>query len=129
MKKIVIPFLILCILVVVSCTKETILTMEQEQQLLNEKLIEIETIAESVSCSEVSVWEITPIGSKACGGPTGYIAYSYSINEVNFLNLVSNYTQEQNQFNLKWGIISDCSVPPMPIGVECSNNQPVFIYL
>lgn len=128
MKKLLYLFIGFIIVIAISCSKEDVMTMEQEQQLLNEKLAEIISITNSTNCTDASLWEIIPIGAKACGGPTGYIAYSDTINEVAFLNLVANYTEEQNQFNLKWGVLSDCSVPTMPIGVNCINNQPVFIY-
>ena len=128
MKKLLYLFIGFFIVIAISCSKEEVMTMEQEQQVLNQKLAEIVSIANSSNCTDASLWEISPIGAKACGGPTGYIAYSNTINEVEFLNLVANYTEEQNQFNLKWGVLSDCSVPTMPIGVTCIDNQPVFIY-
>lgn len=128
MKKLLYLFIGFIIVIAISCSKEEVMTMEQEQQVLNQKLAEIVSIASSTNCTDASLWEISPIGSKACGGPTGYIAYSNTINEVEFLNMIANYTEEQNQFNLKWGVLSDCSVPTMPIGVTCIDNQPVFIY-
>jgi hypothetical protein len=42
------------------------------------------------------------IGSKACGGPTGFIAYSLKLNTTDFLDKVEKYTNSQKRFNNKW---------------------------
>ena len=123
--------LVLVILVIInsfmSCTGQSS-SQEEEWQALVEQHDSIVLIANSETCIDSDNWAFTAIGSKACGGPTGYIAYSLNIDTENFLNQVDNYTAAQNVFNLKWGIISDCSVPIMPNDVICVNGNTEFIY-
>jgi len=33
-----------------------------------------------------------------------------------------------SEFNEKWGIISDCSIPSQPNAVICENGNPVLEY-
>ena len=47
---------------------------------------EIETLAKSVVCENSDEWNFVSFGSKACGGPQGYIAYSGQINVENFFS-------------------------------------------
>src|SRR5699024_8797860 len=77
---------------------------------------------------ESSEWNFSSFGSKACGGPVGFIAYSTKIDVELFLEKVEKHKIEQKKFNEKWGIISDCSVPPEPTGVICKDGEPSFIY-
>ena len=79
----------------------------------------LEKISTIVVCTDASEWQFVAIGSKACGGPTGYLPYHKSIIVKDFLEQVANYSALQNAYNKKWGVISDCSIVPMPKGVEC----------
>lgn len=106
----------------------TDLTQEQELALLQKKYDKIISLSESNQCTNSEDWLITAIGAKACGGPTGFIAYSKNLDTVNFLNLVTAYTANQKTYNQKWGVISDCSIPPSPSSIKCENNLPVFVY-
>ena len=81
----------------------------------------------SYSCNNASDWDFTAYGSKACGGPQGYIAYPKEI-EAAFLQKVKAYTEAERAYNLKWEIISTCDVTREPIGVECLNGYPVLKY-
>ncbi|WP_299220969.1 hypothetical protein [uncultured Aquimarina sp.] len=100
-----------------SCNDDddTTSSMEQEQQVLVAMLNEIQTIANSTSCIDATNWTYTAIGAKACGGPKDYIAYSTTIDVEDFLKKVNAYTDLEDVFNKKWGIISDCSIEPKPI--------------
>ncbi|QVY64413.1 hypothetical protein [Polaribacter sp. Q13] len=89
---------------------------------------EIQNLSYSVSCSNAADWLITEYGAKACGGPQGFIAYSSSIDTVSFLQKIETYTQAEKDFNFKYGVVSDCSIPSAPISVECQNGFPVFTY-
>ncbi len=107
---------------------EGVLTQEQELQNLSDKLLEIETLAESVSCEDSETWSFTAYGSRACGGPSGYLAYSNTIDTDNFLKLVKEYTIAEDAFNKKWSISSICSMVPEPIGVICKNGVAALLY-
>jgi len=103
-------------------------TIEYDLAILDTLLAEIKEIAESVECQNANEWKFTAIGSKACGGPTGYIAYSEKIDETEFLELVDAYTKAMNDFNIKWGIFSTCDVEPAPKSVSCVDGKAVLNY-
>ena len=58
----------------------------------------------------------------------GYIAYSKNIDTASFLEKIEKYTKAEKEFNIKWSIISDCSLAAVPITVECQNGYPTLIY-
>jgi len=103
-------------------------TIEHDRAVLDTLLTEIKDIAESVTCENADEWKFTRIGSKACGGPTGYIAYSDKIDEAKFLEKVQAYTIAEADFNRKWGIISDCAIEPEPKSLSCVDGKAVLNY-
>ena len=103
-------------------------SQEQEAQNLEKMHAEILSLAVSKQCENPADWNFTPIGSKACGGPTGFIAYSLKLNTTDFLDKVEKYTNSQKEFNNKWGIISTCDVPPSPTSIKCVNNTAELVY-
>lgn len=110
-----------------SCNTKN-LTQEQQAPTLNQMFSAIEEMATSKKCVDASKWTFTSYGSKACGGPTGFIAYSTEIDTELFLKKIEEHKVAQEKFNEKWGIISDCSLPPQPTEVACKNGKPVLIY-
>jgi hypothetical protein len=111
-----------------SCSDSEGVTQEQEAQILNQMFSEIENLASNVNCNNSSQWAFTNYGSKACGGPIGFIAYSTNIDIDSFLEKIEEHRTAQKEFNEKWGIISDCSIPSQPSGIICENGKPVFEY-
>lgn len=112
-----------------SCSSEdSELSKEEEVLMLQEKFSQIEILSESKNCENSDNWTFTAYGSKACGGPKGFIAYSIEIDTVHFLQLIEQYTEAEDEFNKKWGIISDCSVPLQPLSIVCKNGEPTFEY-
>jgi hypothetical protein len=124
MRKYTIPFLLL----LGSCQLTEDDLKEYSLTELDELYEKIISISESKTCTNSSDWKFTAIGSKACGGPTGYIAYSTQINEREFLNLVNQYTELQEEYNQKNEIGSDCAFVSPPSGIICENGNPVFQY-
>ncbi len=104
------------------------LTMEEEKAKLEKLYDEIVELSQSETCSNPDNWKYTAIGSKACGGPTGYIAYPKSIDESNFLSLVEDYTLTQKSYNEKSGMMSDCSLPAEPTGITCEDGKAKLVY-
>jgi len=86
------------------------------------------SLSEAENCSQSADWLFTAYGSKACGGPIGYIAYSKKINQDYFLGLVDRFTKLQSEYNQKTGAVSDCALAIRPTGVTCENGKPKFIY-
>ncbi|MES2650297.1 MAG: hypothetical protein V4663_01085 [Bacteroidota bacterium] len=103
-------------------------TKDHELQELSSLKIEIDKLSEQVNCDNAADWKFTAIGAKACGGPTGYVAYSNKIDEVLFLKKVALYTEKQKAFNVKWNIASDCSLPTLPKSIDCISGKPKFVY-
>ena len=101
---------------------------QQEQRALTNFLEEIKAMANQVPCVDATAWKFVAIGSKSCGGPSGYIAYPKAINESIFLNKVKLYTKKEKAFDQKWGLISTCSITPKPTSVECVNGKPKLVY-
>ena len=125
MQKLILLFLILTF---VSCNNDNDLSQEEEAILLDQKLTEIIEITASKNCINSSNWSFTSYGSKACGGPKGYIAYSLDADTVHFLQLIEEHQIAEYEFNIKWGINSDCSVPNIPLDVICENGEPILIF-
>lgn len=88
---------------------------------------EIVILSESVPCTNSSEWKFTPMGSKACGGPTRYIAYHQSV-EKKFLELVDQYTFQQQEYNRKNNVVSDCMLVAPPRSVTCEGNKPILVF-
>ena len=101
---------------------------EKDHQELMALFNEIYNLSLSVSCEDAKDWTFSAYGSKACGGPQGFIAYSTKIDVEAFLDKVETYTALENTYNIKWGIISTCDLPQQPKVVECQNGYPVLNY-
>ncbi|MEJ1223097.1 hypothetical protein [Sediminicola sp. 1XM1-17] len=103
-------------------------SQEEENQELIKMLSRINEIANSAKCVNADEWRFTSYGSKPCGGPYGYIAYSTAIDTTHFLALVTEHESAEKVYNEKWGLQSDCSIPAEPSGVICENDRPVLVY-
>ena len=101
---------------------------EEELAMLTEMRLEIEELAESTACTDPTDWSFTAYGSKACGGPQGYLAYPVTIDTEAFLKKVERYTQAEDKYNRKWNIVSTCDLPSEPSGVSCENGKPILEY-
>jgi len=110
-----------------ACKKTTESSQETEEIKLEKLMAEIKELSDS-RCENESDWRIRPIGSKPCGGPTGFIPYSSKIDTIAFIKKVNKYTADQNTYNKKWGMSSDCSIPQRPKKIVCENNKPKPVY-
>lgn len=108
--------------------KRELSEQEIEHNALMVLFNEIENLVYSETCSNFSNWSFVAYGSKACGGPKGYIPYSKNIDTVSFLQKVETYSKAEKEFNVKWSIASDCAIASPPKYVECKNGYPVLIY-
>ena len=115
-----------------ECTSAETITnsssAQADMQLLNKLWDEIYAMSGSSNCQRANEWGITPIGSKPCGGPWSYLAYRLSIDVECFLKKVNYYNEQQKKYNVKYSIVSNCMVEPMPKAVSCEEGKPVFIY-
>jgi hypothetical protein len=104
---------------------------DSENILTNQDFIELEreinALSESVTCTNSAEWKFTPMGSKACGGPLRYIAYHQSL-EKEVLDLVDQYTVQQEEYNRRNNVVSDCMLALPPKSVTCEGGRPIFTY-
>jgi len=127
----VLGFLLLILFTVTACKQDGTVssgTKDTDQTELNNRRAEIQKLADDIRCDNESDWAIAPIGSKACGGPIGYVAYSLKTNTDLFLKKIEEYTQLQKAFNVKWNQISDCSLVLPPKGVQCDQAKAKLVY-
>ena len=87
------------------------------------QLTQIKDLVAETGCTENSQCSYMAYGSKACGGPQGYLVFSSEVDTVKLKNLVANYTAAEAAYNEQNGIVSDCSVvtPPQTIGCVDGN--------
>lgn len=108
--------------------KRELSEQEKEHRALMVLFDEIQNLSYSESCSNSSNWTFTAYGSKACGGPQGFIAYSKNIDTAAFLQKIDAYTKAEKEFNIKWGVVSNCAIVNPPKSVECKNGYPILNY-
>lgn len=108
--------------------KYELVGQEKDYRALMDVFDEIYQLSISVSCTDENDWAYTAYGSKACGGPQGYIAYSNKIDTDAFLQKVNAYSDLEHEYNVKWSIISTCDLPSMPSGIKCENGLPILVY-
>ncbi|MDP3353217.1 MAG: hypothetical protein Q8S44_05710 [Flavobacteriaceae bacterium] len=86
------------------------------------------SLVKSTTCTSNSQCDYIAIGSKACGGPKSYLAYPSSMDTKLLFEQVAIYNLKEQQYNQKWGIVSDCMFVSPPIRVDCINNKCVAVY-
>ncbi|MDQ0478091.1 MULTISPECIES: hypothetical protein [Chryseobacterium] len=99
---------------------------QQADQIEMKNLIkEIDSLISTEKCADAKDWKFTAIGSKACGGPSSYIAYPVKL-EDQILPKVTQFTSMQSAFNLKYGLMSDCVMVLPPAEIRCENGKAVL---
>lgn len=128
MKNIFFLFWVLTLCFACNSDDDVTPTQQQEIDALENQLNEIIATAESVACEDASLWGVTGVGQKACGGPVGYLAYPTTIDVAAFLERLETHRQAEDEFNRRWGITSTCDVTPMPTAVVCEDGVAVLMY-
>ncbi|MBF4463839.1 hypothetical protein [Flavobacterium sp. LC2016-12] len=130
MKKLTFIICTIC-LVFVSCSNDDSADRERDYQNLGKMYREILSLSKinSELCTDSDQWDFTAIGSKACGGSAGYIAYSKKIDKTEFLAKVKTYTDAEAAFNTKWNVVSTCDVVSPPTSIECIDGKPKLSYI
>ncbi|MBL4723953.1 MAG: hypothetical protein JKY73_00815 [Lutibacter sp.] len=114
--------------IVFSCTNNSDQSQEEDLNELNNLKEEVEQLITTGNCTENANCSYIAFGSKPCGGPWSFLVYSTNIDTDLLISKVSNYNQLENEYNIKWGIISDCSTPTPPTSVECIEEKCKGIY-
>ena len=119
-------YLILSLLLVSFSCMDSEEIRKEDLGLLELLEQEIILISESVPCTNSTEWKFTPMGSKACGGPVKYIAYHQSV-EKKFLELVDQYTFQQQEYNRKNNVVSDCALVTAPRNIICEGRKAFLV--
>ncbi len=106
---------------------ETGISQEADSQKLDQLLSEILELSRSEECIDPSDWTFAPFGSKACGGPQGYVPFSNAIDRDEFLRLVAMLTTAEAEFNIDYQVISDCALVNPPSSIICRAGAPVML--
>ncbi len=121
-KKIIVT--LMAVLGVASCTESsnndvlavkkelTITEVEVELNLLNNKMKELIGKAE---CNKDEQCRVIEFGSRSCGGPQSYIAYStLNTDTVSLLGVSRAHVELSKKYNEMKGMLSICSVLEKP---------------
>ncbi len=128
MRKLYILLILLSFCCFLACKKKDVepTPKEIEEKEFTLLLKQLTDLSLSQNCGNEADWKFVAYGSKACGGPVGFIAYSTKIDTVNFLKLINEFSNKQNEFNTKWQIKSTCEIIIAPKKVICENGKPKF---
>ncbi|MCM4159076.1 hypothetical protein FHG64_08800 [Antarcticibacterium flavum] len=106
-----------------SCEQMAQIKQEVTREQLDQQLVAIEALIEEGSCTENSQCRFIPYGSKACGGPQGYLIFSSNVDVDELQTKVDAYTKAEATYNKQEGIMSDCSIPPEPAKLGCVDGN------
>ncbi|SEC48104.1 hypothetical protein SAMN04489761_3112 [Tenacibaculum sp. MAR_2009_124] len=122
-------------IILLSCNnndniKEPIDSRNQEEhyQEVSKILEQANNMLKDLTCNNPDDWSFISYGSKACGGPHGYIAYSNEINVELFKSLIEKHRKEEDKYNKRWNVMSTCDLPGVPKGIVCNNGKAQFNY-
>ena len=91
-------------------------------EMLDNKKQEILDYINSFSCAEASGCNSIAFGAKPCGGPREFLVYPNTVNQATLENLVNEYYEIDNQYNIQTGAVSDCMVVGPPRTIDCVNG-------
>lgn len=94
---------------------------------LEKQLAEIHSLINADSCSETGECSFLAYGSKACGGPQGYLLFSNQVNVEALSKMVEEYNKAEDAYNKKFGVISDCMFVTPPTQLACENGKCVQV--
>lgn len=101
-------------------------SQEEDQVRMKNLIQEIDSLISAQPCTNKADWKFTPIGAKACGGPSSYLAYPQQL-EGKILPKVAQFTAMHSAFNSKYGLMSDCAIVLPPAEITCENGKAVLI--
>ncbi len=97
--------------------------LQSLESKLNTTQQQIQTIIGDASCENPSQCRVLPIGSRPCGGPAKYIAYSILNTDVKRLKvLAQQHRVTQRQINRIKKLVSTCEMVLQP-PVACVNKH------
>ncbi len=100
---------------------------EVTQAHLEQQFTEIKSFIAKANCSTGNDCRFIAYGSKACGGPQGYLLYPAGLDEEALKKMVAKYTSAEDEYNKANGILSDCSLPNPPSKLDCEDGNCIEI--
>ncbi len=94
---------------------------------LEKQLKEIYAFIDNRACSPDSECSFMPFGSKACGGPQGYLLFSSETDVPALHKMVEKHRKAEAAYNQQNSIISDCSIQLPPEKLACKDGKCVQI--
>lgn len=94
---------------------------------LEEQLQDIYAFIDNGDCSTGSECFFMPYGSKACGGPKGYLLFSSETDVPTLHKMVEKHRKAEAAYNEQNRIISDCSIPVLPEKITCEDGKCIQI--
>lgn len=83
----------------------------------------MQRLTEDKSCRETAECKILAVGSRACGGPEQYLAYSTTNTDEKLLAITNDrYTKLKQQQQQRLGLRSTCQMLPEPLA-QCKLRQ------
>jgi hypothetical protein len=108
--------------VVIACGGSESATEDIEASLL-ELAAQIDQIIGEATCDLTNQCRVIPVGSKPCGGPWSYRAYSTVDTDVSALETtVTRFSSLQAELNQRTGADSDCMLVTEP-AVRCVSGR------
>jgi hypothetical protein len=95
---------------------------------LEAKKTEIQNYINSFPCSESVGCGFIAFGTKPCGGPWSYLLYSNAVDIVKLQEMVKNYNEMNQEYNIQTKAVSDCMAVTPPNEVKCINGVCTPIY-
>ena len=111
----------------VSGCEQNLDNQEITAENLKKQLAEIQSIVNADSCSETGECRFLAYGSKACGGPQGYLLFSNKVDVEALTKMVEDYNKAEDAYNKEFGIASDCMYATPPGKLECENGKCVQV--
>ena len=114
-------FLTLSLLIFACSNKDN--AEDQDKVALKELETEITKLIEDKTCENSGQCMYIAFGSKPCGGPYKYLIFSAAKTDTSLLRKkVFAYNTLQESINLKYKLVSDCSIPAVPV-VSCVQGE------
>lgn len=117
-------FLMLLIFITTAASCEQVVQDEEITTAhLEKQMEEIKMLIDSEDCAEDTGCKFMAYGSKACGGPQGYLIFSSAVDEEALEKMVQKYNKTEAAYNDQHGIMSDCSIPAPPGKLSCESGK------
>jgi len=124
-KIIILIILLFSLLLCISCDDE--ITEKEDKVRLENMEQEILDLVSDLSCTDSTDCRYIGFGAKPCGGFWKYIIYSITnVDSDQLTEKVRIYNEYNETLNAKYGWISDCSLPRIPI-IRCRDGECVNI--